>query len=76
MTVLSAPTRVRASAGGRLTAQCRVCDVHYEQSDGSEVAAALEAFDRHHPSADGAPHRRAVPAGWRAPLSWPGALSQ
>lgn len=76
MTALTAPTRVRASAGGRLTAQCRTCDVHYDQADGADVAGALAAFDLHHPSAEGAAHRRGVPPGWRAPLSWPGALSQ
>ncbi len=63
MTVLSTVTRVRVGAHGRLTAECRLCQVLLDQVEGVDVQRALAAFDDCHavssPSHDGA-----VPWGW------------
>lgn len=65
MTVLSTATRVRAGADGRLTAECRPCQVHLEQLDGSDVERALAAFDEAHPPG-AEDHGPALPWGWCA----------
>ncbi len=64
MTLLGTATRVRAAVDGRLTAECRLCRVHLEQLPGTDVGRALSAFDDAHGPGD-APHRRALPWGWR-----------
>jgi hypothetical protein len=69
MTVLSTVTRVRADGDGRLTAECRLCQITLEQVTGVvDLERALAAFDvSHAPSAPA--HRRAVPWGWTASVT-------
>ena len=63
MTVLSTVTRVRADGDGRLVAECRLCQVTFEQVAGVDLERALAAFDvSHAPSAPA--HSRTVPWGW------------
>jgi hypothetical protein len=71
MTVLSTVTRVRARGDGRLSAECRLCQITLEQLDEVDLERALAAFDACHPP--GAPaHSRALPWGWAAPAAGTG----
>ena len=68
MTVLSTITRVRAGGDGRLVAECRLCQVSFQQVTGVDLERALAAFDvSHAPSAPA--HSRTVPWGWTPPVT-------
>ncbi len=69
-------TLVRLPRLEPITAECRVCGIHLQQLPGTDLAEGLRAFRTHHPMTSAEPHLRRTPAGWREPLSGPGALSQ
>ena len=49
---------------GALAAQCGLCGVHLEWTDGAPIEMAVRAFRAHHPMTSSLPHSRAVPDGW------------
>jgi hypothetical protein len=65
MMVLSTVTRVRADGEGRLTAECRLCQITFIQVAGVNLERALAAFDVSH-APHAATHRRTVLWGWTA----------
>ncbi len=70
------PVAVEQLRDGRLAATCLRCRVHVQSLAGTSPQLALAAFEAAHPADGAAEHALRPPPGWRAPLSFPGALSQ